>query len=124
MTKPQKNRSIAVICLIAFMVVGCATLLGPRFETAQGKYLGALRFFDDTVESYLVYFRQATPEVQEQWRKEIDPYMTQASDALDLWGLALAAGESTVEKQKAYLKIKDTFLALLLQYEIIKVTDK
>lgn len=124
-TMQKKIKIISLICLIVFMTMGCTML--QRFQapqSAQGKYLTSLRFFNDTVDRYVVYYRQAKPEVQEQWKQEISPLFIEANAALDLWGLAVAAGGVTAEKERLYFQVRDSILALLLRYEIIKVTGK
>jgi hypothetical protein len=109
----KRIKIITVLCFILFIGMACAS-----FGTHEGRYLTALRFFNDTVESYLVCYRQAPDEIKAKWHKDIDPTIVQASAMLDLWGLTVVQGNSTIEKEKAYFAIRDKLLALLIRYGV------
>lgn len=111
--------AVALACLIMGMV-GCAQTWNL---TPSAKYYSALKTFDQNIETYLVQYRAASPETQAKWKKNIDPLILAANQALQTWRLSMGT-TSAASKEQAWLTAQRQVMGMLISSGIIKVEGK
>jgi hypothetical protein len=110
MTKASKIILALIICLA---LAACATF---QDLTPEGKYLSALKWYNDNLEEYLDAYDRASPATQEKWNQDIKPLFVQAGELLNLW----EAGTAGITEGD-WLKIRNQIIAALITHELIVV---
>ena len=113
---------ILVLCLL--LVVSCVTLKQiftstKQVLTSEQRYVEALTLFNSVFKVYLDQYDMATPTTQAKWRVKVDPIAINVSNSLDMWKVAL--GDKA--KEETYILLKNKFLLLLFECEILKVEE-
>ena len=106
---PKKVVYVALV-VVAAMMASCATAYTP-----EKAYLGAREQFNLEVERYLTRFDAASEEDRAIYREEIDPYIFQAGEALEVWGLAIRLKNGDGSEMDQYLDAKDSMIDALVK---------
>jgi hypothetical protein len=109
---------LALAVLVLFVALGCTKqVVIPDEVKHEYTYGQALKFFNDTVESYTFYLEQADPATQATLIEKVNPVIKEANDALDKWGLALNSATS----RQAYLDLERQMMRLFFTYGVPKL---
>lgn len=99
--------------LVFVLFMGCAAT-----QTAKDAYLMARLQFNEEVKRYNTYYEDATVDQQSQFQKEIEPYIIETENALDVWGSAVTLGNGDGSEVEAYITAKNKMIdALVKIYE-------
>ena len=130
-------RRVNVVMMLLFLVVAgifaltsCSTLSGiiggsDSQLTPEQRYIEARVLFNSVYKTYLDTYDTMPGTVQAKWKERIDPRMKDASAALGAWKVVLAGEEigDPATKEAAYRFLKNKALALLFEYEILKIEE-
>ena len=97
-----------LLTLAAVSLQGCATYNPDK------AYVAASEQYNAEVARYEAYYQAATPYQQAVYKDKIDPYILQAGEALNAWGLARAIGSGDAELD-AYLDAKNKMIDALAE---------
>jgi len=104
---------LITIVLFAVALQGCATSGNMGQDTPKTAYLKARIEFNTLLRQYLRYYDSATKEVQEQWKRRIDPLFREADAALELWGSLVRADADPGDAADRYLEVKNKLIDAL-----------
>jgi len=110
---------LSIGLLLIVCLVGCATF--QRASTPKQRYFTALKQFNDTVEDYMIYYKAADVDVQEDWRRTIHPAIRQVSAVLDAWGVLVDEGQPSAQKEQQFIKMRRQLFNLLVERGILEV---
>ena len=108
----KRKLSFILAALLVMGLVGCATL--NINLTDEAKYLTALEWYNDNLETYLTHYREQTPEVQAEWRAKYHPIFQAGDIALGTW-------KGTGTGEQAWQDARRQILAALLTLNIVEV---
>jgi len=115
----MKRLLICVLTILLFSSCAFFQATTGDKESMKEKYYAALRFFNDTVEDYIVYYNRADEETKAKWDREITPAVKKASVALDIWWDHINA-ETVNEKFAVWEKVKYELLLILMTNNLIR----
>ena len=110
-------RRIGLCLLLLVFVAGCTkNVVVPDEVKHEYTYAQALKFFNDTMESYTYYLARASLITQTEVAIRIDPTVQAANIALDNWGKAL----NDQTRRQAYLDLERQMVHLFLTYGVLR----
>lgn len=107
-----------IIIMVAVSMAGCAGMQGnPIPETPKGQYVTARKFYNDTLESLVVYGALMTAEQKTELKTELDPILDTAETTLDGWKLALMdPTKDAAAYNTAWLKLRQKMVVTIAKY--------
>lgn len=118
MKHDDRSRFVALVlaCMLLLAFSGCGLFEGITIpDTPHGKYLAARTQFNKSLNQYLTYYDQQTPEVQAEWKVKYDPKFLVAASGLDIWSFSLDTGAPTAEQEAAWLSAKNALIDILVE---------
>lgn len=122
MKKMCRLTQAAVVLLTVVLLLACTHKqldLKPEQEKDRAYYeqvythATATQKFAEAAMKYNLHYKAADPETQAFLKKEVDPLWIQASDALDVWEVAIKGGKSGEDEIMAYKRLKTQILLKL-----------
>jgi hypothetical protein len=108
----RRKLSFIFMALLLLGLTGCSTLNVNL--TDEAKYLTALEWYNDNLETYLTHYRVQAPAVQAEWKAKYHPIFQAGDIALTTWK-GTGSGENTWQEAKKQI------LAALLTLNIVEV---
>ena len=113
---------ISVLVIGLLFLVACGNQLSQLPPSPAKTYAQSLTIFNDASEAYVMALILQTPEVREQWKRDINPMLDAADHALNCWW-AVVGTDHEDEAQFNYLKIWRELFPLLFSLGIIEVKE-
>lgn len=100
-------------------VLLCIFLVGACSATPKQKQLLTLETFNGVFKQYLDVYDRQPESIQQEWKKDIDPYWAEASLAMNAYMAISDPTSSDAQKKLAiYNAAKNQALKLLLTYGV------
>ena len=107
------NLKLSLIALLSiFIIASCAT-------TPKQSQLLTIETFNGMYKQYLDEYDKQPEEIQDKWKREVDPYWAEASQAISEY-LKVSNPDSTEAEKKLaiYSAAKNHALKLLIKYGV------
>ena len=119
----MRKKAVLLLVFIVFILSACAPTMNNISPEAKpyAVYLQAVNVFNSNIRTYLDTKKMMPPEVQAEWKEEIEPFIKIAKEALDDWGVLTMDGLPDAVAHGEYDKLFSQMLALMIKYKIVEV---
>ena len=121
----MRQFKVLSVFLLILIIAGCGAFQGQQPAqpmSPRQNYYTALKMWNDQFSTYLNAYEAAGPETKASWKKNIDPIVRAADQAIHVWGSSFGTADEAA-KYQLWTDARNQALALLLGSGILKVEE-